>query len=798
MLKNFLVIAYRNMVRHKVITFINLSGLILGITAFLLIIIWVGYEMSFDSFNQNKDRIQRLGVDLEAGSHMVYPMSMPEAAPNLVAEYPEIIRAARLESPGQATLKIGNELFLETGICHGDNAIFEIFSFPFLAGNPQSALTEPFTAVISQSIQEKYFPGGNPLDEVIWIRGNGPYRITGVFADIPHNAHFRFQVMGSFSTLYKENPRAMENWFHIQFYTYLLLSEKANWKNLEAKLPEFVETHLGEGLRSSGGKLTFFLQPLTDIHLRSHLSGDIAPQSDQKSLFLFIGIAFFVLLLACINFINLATANSGVRAKEIGIRKIAGSERLQIVFQFLVESFILCFLAVLVSVSLLEIIRPNFNEFFGTYVDFNYLQPLQISLIILIFPVLIGILAGIYPAIFLSGLKPVLILKSTLVRVGRKTHLRSILVVFQFTVSIILIISTLTIFHQINFMKFSDPGFRKDSMIVVPGVRQITGQKSLNVLRKAMREMPEIEAVGFSSLFPGRGIQKALLYPEGFATDQPQMGEKLFIDAGFIPTMAIEIVQGRNFSADIPTDPSTSAIINQTAAEQFGWSEPLGKAFIVHSPDGSSSRMQVIGVVKDFHSTTLHSRIEPLIIYNNESNTNFMVLKISSSNIEKTLTLLKDKIRKLAPEQMPTYFFLDETLNRMYRRDIQTGKLALYFSILAIVLACLGLFGLTSFLVQKRTKEIGIRQVHGSSVAGIIILLSREFCNLVIISIAIAWPLSYLIMDRWLQNFAYPVRIDIRIFTLSGLISLTIALVVISFRTISAARANPVKALKYE
>ncbi|MBN1327004.1 MAG: FtsX-like permease family protein, partial [Candidatus Cloacimonetes bacterium] len=551
-------------------------------------------------------------------------------------------------------------------------------------------------------------------------------------------------------------------------------------------------------LRSFGGKLSFFLQPLTDIHLRSNLQGDFASQGDLKHLYLFIGIAVFVMFIAVINFINLTTANSSVRNKEIGIRKIIGSSRVQLAFQFLLESVILCFLAVLISISLVEIIRPDFRELFGTHVDIDYLHPLHMALIIFIFPFLIGILAGIYPAIFLSELKPVLILKSTYAKVTRKAKLRSILVIFQFSVSIILIISTLTIFNQINFMKFSDPGFRKESIIVIPGVRQLLGENTLEALRKSMQEIPEIESVGFSSLFPGRGIQKALMFPEGFREDHPQMGEKLFIDTGFIPTMGIEIVNGRNFSIDRYSDPSTSVLINQTAAIRFGWDEPLGKSFTLKSADGSSSKMQVIGVVRDFHSTSLHNKIEPLIFYNDENRTNYMILFINSHNIKKTIVLLKEKLRILAPEHLMTYYFLDETLNNMYRKDIQTGKLALYFSIIAINLACLGLLGLTSFMVQNRAKEIGVRKVLGSSVAEIIILLSKEFCKLVIISIAISWPISYFILDSWLQNFAYCKGIDFSVFIYSAVIALLISLITISSQTIRIALSDPVNNIKYE
>ncbi|MCF7794610.1 MAG: ABC transporter permease [Candidatus Cloacimonetes bacterium] len=798
MLKNYLQITFRNMARHKVITLINILGLVLGITAFMLIMIWVGFEFSYDKYHENKDRIVRLCVDLEAGSHMIYPMSMPLAAPNLIEDFPEVVDAARLENPTRVSLKIGEETYQEAGFCHGDNSIFNVFSFPFVQGDSNSALKDPFTVVISQNIAENYFAESNPIGETLMINGIGPYTITGIFQNIPQNSHFKFQLMASFSTLFDQQKEMMENWFHIQFYTYLLLDKNVNWQQFEAKLPTFVNKYMGQMLDSFGAKLIFFMQPLTDIHLFSDLAGDIAPQADIKYLYLFIAIALFVLVIACINFINLATANASIRAKEIGMRKTIGSNRKQIVMQFLLESVILCFIAVLLSVSVLEMIRPYFGDIFGTYIDLSYLNLWQMTGIIMLFPIVVGILAGSYPAFYLSGLKPVNVLKSGIYKSKNRSSLRSVLVVFQFAISIILTISTLTIFSQINFMKYSDPGFKKNSMIVIPGVRQIIKQTSLEVLKNELSEISEIDGIGFSSLFPGRGTQKAIMFPEGFAEDDPQMGEKLFVDADFISTMNIDVVEGRNFSEELATDPQQSVLINQTAVQKFGWKKTVGKTFNMKSRDGGSYKMNVVGVVKDFHSSSLHNPIQPLIIYYNTDRVNYLVIKINSKNFEKTIQLIKKKIKQINPDHVLKYYFLDETLNTMYRRDQQTGKLALYFSSLSIILGCLGLLGLTSFLVQNRTKEIGIRKVLGSSVLDIIFLLTKEFCKLVVISVLIAWPISWFIIDKWLQNFAYRTEIGISVFIISGLFALSISIITVSSQTIKTARSNPVKTLKYE
>lgn len=798
MLKNFLKIALRNMRRHKVFTSINLIGLVIGITSFMLIMIWVAYEMSFDNFNKNKDRIQRLCVDLEAGSHMIYPMSMPSAAQLLKTEFPEIENTARLEAPTRASIKIGEQTFVERGVCHGDNSIFEIFTFPFSAGNPDNALIEPYTVVISQSMAKKYFEDNEPIGKTIEINGSEPYTITGVIEDIPQNSHFRFNIMCSFETLYAQNEEVMGNWFHIQFFTYLLLAENAKLSDVEAKLPQFIESHIGELLSTYGASLKFFLQPLTDIHLHSELAGDIAPQANIKYLYLFILIAISVLLISCINFINLSTANSASRAKEIGMRKIVGSGRVKIIIQFLMESIVLSFIAMILTVWIIELIKPHFQTLFGTNIDLSFVTPTSVILLFFIFPILVGILAGSYPALYLSKLRSLNIIKSGFNKVGNKSKLRNNLVIFQFSISIILIISTITIFNQINFMKHSDSGFKKDSIIIIPGVKSILQNRSIDILKNILSQIPEIDEIGFSSLFPGRGIQKAIMYPEGFAEDKPQMGEKLFIGSNYIPTLEIEILKGRNFSEEFSTDPQESVIINETAAKQFYWDDPIGKTFSFKTQDGELHKMSVVGVVKDFHSTSLHSKIEPLIIYNNIDRTNYMTLKISSNNISSTIEKLKKQIKIFSPDHALKYYFLDETLDSMYRRDQQTGKLALYFSALTIMLSCLGLLGLTTFLVQNRTKEIGIRKVMGASVSGITFLLAKEFCKWVLVSVIIAWPISYYVMTKWLQGFAYRTEIGISVFVISGCFALLIAILTVSSQTIKTAISNPVKALKYE
>ena len=798
MLRNYLKITLRNLKRYRMFSLINLVGLILGILSYLLIMTWVGYEMSYDNYHENKDRIQRLCVDLEAGSHMIYPMTMPVAAPLLISDYPEVINAARLESPAQASIKIGEETFIERGVAHGDNSLFEVFSFPFIAGDHENALVEPYTVVFTESTAQKYFPDTDPLGEIIQINGKGEYTITGIVKDIPQNSHFRFNIMASFSSLYAADPDLMENWFHIQFFTYLLFAENADIEAFSARLPEFVDIYLGRRLEHFGATLELFMQPLTSIHLYSDLAGDIASQANINNLYLFLGIAFFVLLLACINFINLSTATAAIRAREIGLRKVFGSSRKELIWQFLLESFIFCLAAMIIAVALVEIIEPHFQALFGTYIDFGFLNPLTVILLLLAFPVIVTLFAGSYPTLYLSALQPIAVLKKGFFRSANNSYLRSVLVIFQFSISIILIIATLTIYKQINFMKKSDPGFQEENVIVLPGIKPLINEVSLDILRQTLMTLPEVEQVGFSSLLPGRGTQKAIMYPEGFAADQPQMGGKLFVDAEYIDAIGIEILKGRNFSKELLTDPLESVIINETAAESFGWDEPIGKIFNLTSSSGESSQMQVIGLAKDFHSNSLREPIEPMIIYNNENSVNYLSIRLQTDDMTATIEKLKQQLKSLKPDFGFRYYFLEEILDNMYRKDQQTAKLALYFSILAILLGCMGLLGLTTFMVSNRTREIGIRKVLGASGQSIIILLARQFCKWVLIAIAISLPVAAYLVNLWLRNFAYHAKVGISVYVAAAIFALLISLVTISFQTIKTARENPVNALKYE
>ena len=801
MFKNYLKIVIRNILHHKCFSVINIAGLAIGIACCILIMLWVANELSFDKFNIHKDRIYRLCVDFEAGSHMVYPMTMPSAAPLMIQEIPEVVNASRLEFPRRGSVKYKDKVFQETGVCHGDNSVFEVFSFPFIAGNPETALIKPYTVVITESIAQKYFIDEDPIGKTLKINGTDEYTITGIIKAIPANSHFQFNVMCSYETLYSQNRTVMENWFHIQFFTYLLLEENADVSQFEQKLPQFIDKHMGNNLKAVGASLKFFLQPLERIHLYSSLAGDIAPQADIKDIYLFSGIAFFVLLIACVNFINLSTARSSIRALEIGIRKTLGSGRLRLILQFLLESVIFSILALFLALTIVEVLQSKFYIIFGKEINFSVLSSQLIFLFLIGLPVFIGILAGSYPAFYFSKVKPVTILKDSFERGSHRSYFRNALVIFQFTVSIILIITTLNIFYQIHFMKQNDPGFKKENVIVISGINKVLQKNSHETVYQNLLQIPQIVNLGSASLVPGRGIQRAVLYPEGFPSDQPQMGEKLFIDSHYIPTMGIELTAGRNFSQDYSAAPLESVIINEAAVKEFGWDEPIGKTFSFRTgPEENQKtiKLNVIGVVKDFHSASLHSKIEPLIFYYDTNRVNFMTIKLASGYLPETIDMIKQKWKEISPDHPFNYFFLDESLDKMYWIEDRFGKIAMYFCFLTVLIGCLGLFGLTEFIIERRTKEIGIRKVMGASKTNIIKMILKEYIFLIIISNVIALPIAFYGLNKWLQNFAYKIDFSIWLYLLSGFLALFIAVITMSIQTIKAANSNPIKALKYE
>ncbi len=798
---NYLKIAFRTIRRYKGYSLINMAGLTIGMTVSGLIMLWVFDELGFDRFNKNIKNIHRVCVDFEAGTHMILAMSMPELGEAVIETFPEVKNFARISRPDRAYIKYEDMEFHENLVCYADNSLFEVFTVPFVLGDPQKVLLNPYSVVISKSMAIKYFEDGNPIGKILEIDSSADYVVTGVFKDIPANSHFRFDVARSFETLYAENRQDMENWLNIQYYTYLLLADGIDPESIEQKLPRVIDTALGETLQSMGGSLVLFLQPLSRIHLFSKIGGEIMAQGDITYVFLFSGIAFFVLALACINFINLATARSSTRAMEIGVRKTLGSSRTSIIFQFLSESVLFSTIALILAAAAIQTTQPWFESLLGRKMSGNSIQTHWLLIGSIGVAVCVGLLAGSYPAVYLSSFQASHVLKSGFSAGISRSLFRNSLVVFQFSVSIILIIGTLTVYQQIHYMKNKDLGYSKENLLIIPEAQNLLQRMSFLTVREELMRVPGVRSVSGAAPVPTRGVQHDIFYPEGFTEAQPQKFTRLDIEPNYIRTMGIEVVAGRNFSTALSTDPEESLLINETAARYLGWTNPLGKTFTFYPGRGGRGGManrKVVGVVKDFHITSLHSRIDPLVIVYNYSRILYITLKISPENISQTIRLLKSKWETLDPERPFDYFFLDSSLDRQYMSEERVGSLSFYFSLFAIFLACLGLFGLTAYIAERRTKEIGIRKVLGASAAKIVQLLSGEFFLLVAIANILAWPIAYFGLSLWLRNYSYRISVALLDMFMAGFLAIVIAIPTVSIQSIKAALSNPVKALRFE
>ena len=796
MVSNYFKIALRNIQRHRGYAFINIAGLAAGLTVCFLILFWVMDELSFDRFHTNAKSIHRVYCDVQAGSRMTLAMTMPplKAA---VLEIPEVQHVTRIGYPGRNQIAIGDETMQEDLVGFADKDIFNVFSFHLLRGDPETALEAPYTTLLSRTTAEKYFGEDDPIGSTMKIGGDTEYTITGIFEDTPVNSHMRFNIMRSYETLYAEQPEAMAYWMHIQFYTYIRLIDNADPKDVEAKFPAIVETHVGDLLQGFGGSLALFLQPLTRIHLHSNLLGEISPGGNMTYIALFIGIALFVLVIASMNFINLATARSAGRAKEVGLRKTLGAHRKSLIGQFLGESIILSFLSLILAVMLTSLLFPWFESLIGRTLSIEVLNDIRIIGACLGMTLFTGLAAGAYPAFLLSSFHPTRALKNAIVQVTSKSYIRRVLVVFQFSISILLIIGTMTIYRQIHFMKNKHLGLDKEHVVVLSNVSDLVSQRSLSMVREEFLRIPGVTNVAGSFLMPSRSIGKGIYTPEGFTEDQPQTTNRMGMDAHVIPTLRMELTAGRNFSEDLTTD-SETMIINETAARRFGWTDPIGKTISMRTPDGRNLVRRVIGVVKDFHHLSLHEVIEPLVISYTTENITHLSIRMVPGDIAQSMEMIEARWGEIAPVTPFEFFFLDDSYDSLYRTEERVGQISLVFCGLTILIGCLGLFGLAAYTAERRTKEIGIRKVLGASTSGMIHMVSKEFILLVCFANLTAWPLAYFGMPRWLQNFAYRTNLPWTLFLGASLLAVIVALITVSYQAANAARTNPADALRYE
>ncbi len=794
MFKNYMKVAIRNLVRHKVISFINIFGLAIGMTTFILIILFVRNEFSYDKFHKNADRIYRITTDIpkENGVYETYPISSGKMGPVLVEQIPEIIKATRIFAYWKRTIQYEDKYFNEDEIFWVDPAFLEIFTFPLISGDSKNALNEPNSVILTQETAKKYFGDINPLNKRMIIE-NENFTVTGILKNIPANSHLHFDFLLPFAAFDINNVHQQG----FSFYTYFLLEKNTKINEIKDKFQtvcqEVTEVFLSGFPVEMDVNFNSLYQALTDIHLYSHYNYELEINGNIIYVYIFIMIAVIIMIIAGINFMNLITAKSEDRANEISMRKIMGAKRNELIMQFLGESVLMSLIAFIVSLGMVELFINPFNNLMNCELSFFYRDNIILFCVIFIISIIIGILSGIYPAIFLSKFNSLKTIRGISQFGNRKSFLRKILVILQFSITIFLISIVFVINSQLTYLKNKNLGFDKEHIIVLKNFsRKIIN--NYNSVKDELLKNPDIRSVTGSQHIPGEFPSANIVSIEGQDMKTGITMNEFRIGFDFLKTYGIKIKYGRSFSEEISSDIKDAVIINETAAKKLGLESPLGKRLNI----SGFTYGEVIGVVEDFHFKSLHQNIEPLIIHLQNMWISNISIKIQTNDIQRTLNSIKKECIKFDPFYDLDYYFIDDKFDQMYKTEEQTAKLFVISSILAIFISMLGLFALSSFIITQRTKEIGIRKVMGAPVSNIIWLLSKEFTKWVILANLIAWPIGYFIMDKFLQMFAYKAEMNIWSFIISGLLALVIALVTVGYQTIKTANSNPVDALKYE
>jgi putative ABC transport system permease protein len=807
MFKNYFKIAVRNLTKYKFISFINLFGLTVGLTCCLLITVYIVNELSYDRYNKNADhiyRIERTFLNAETGALSLQLGAVaPPFGPLLKNDFGAVKKVTRILPLGTSAIKYGENIFNQTDVYFADENLFDVFDFKVTKGNAALALSDPFSVMMTEETAKKYFGNADPMNKVIRLNNQFDFKVTGIYKALPSNSHWHPDVMISFNTLkdsaiYGAN-NLMTNWGNNSFYTYLLVPDHFNVKKFEAQLPAFQNRHIpSDGKYKASDYSILSLRKLTDIHLYSHTDEDIEINGDIKRVYIFSAIALFILLIACINYMNLSSARSVLRAKEIGVRKTAGAAKGELIAQFLTESVFIAWLAALLSFALTFVMLPWLDQLSGQNLSINNLFQWKIMIVILLVPFIVGIVSGIYPALYLSSFEPAKVLKGIIKKGGGNISFRKALVIFQFSISIILIIATVIVFQQLNYIQNKSLGFDKSHVVTL---RYNSGlDHSYPSFKGELLSNSNIHEVAQSSRIPsGRLLDSQgsqLNRGDSLAPSKADI-KNVITDEDFIPTYGIKIIAGRNFSKNYGMD-TASFLINETAVKALELKsnqDAIGKQFQYGDRKGT-----IVGVFNDFNFESLHQRIIPLVLYEPSTAGGYsgnISVKISG-NVPAALAQIEKTWKKYLPEIPFEYKFLDERYAKLYEAEIKESNILIIFSCIAIFIACLGLFGLSAFTITQRVKEIGIRKVLGATTGSIVELISKDFLLLVVIAAVIAFPVAWYAMHHWLQNFAYRIDIAWWVFILAGIIAILIAFATISFQAIKAATSNPVKNLRSE
>jgi putative ABC transport system permease protein len=806
MIRNFLKIAWRNLVKNRTYSIINITGLAVGLASFILIALYVVDELSYDRYNEKAERIYRVNSDIRfGGTELHLAVSSDPMGPTLKKDYPQVEEYTRIyASSGDKQVKKGDQFINEANVMHADSTFFSVFTIPALYGDTRTALNEPNTVVITATTAKKYFETTNAIGKVIEADGI-PYKVTAVIKDIPRTSHFTADFI---FTMDNANYN-FGNFLSHNHQTYIVLKPGTDYKIFEknfhqviakyvvAQAKQFMQINSMEEFEKAGNKLEYSLMPVTDIHLHSDRVAELGVNGDIQYVYVFAAVALIVLLIACVNFMNLSTARSANRAREVGIRKVLGTNRGSLIRQFLLESIVTAFIASIIAVGAAVLLLPYFNTLANKTLEIGGLADPRVLPFLILLPFVIGILAGSYPALYLSAFRPIAVLKGKLSGGSKKSGVRNVLVVFQFATCIFLVIGTLVVYNQLNYIQSKKLGFNKDQVLIVDGTGDMGGKA--RTFKNEVLKISGVSAGTMSSFLPVPSSRNDNTFSRESVLDSKNgMNMQVWtVDDEYAKVVGTEMLQGRFFSKDFPTD-TFGIVINESTAAWLGGGNVLGKKiYSFEGQDNHAVALTVLGVVKNFHFESLKKNIGPLMFRLGRSH-GIASFKVNTANIQNLVEQVEKKWTAMAPGRPFRYRFMDESFTNMYRDEQRVGKIAFTFALLAIIIACLGLFGLATFMAEQRTKEIGIRKVLGASVQGLIRLLSIDFLKLVLFSFVLAAPLAWYFMNQWLQDFAFRINITWWIFLVAGMLAVIIALLTVSFQAVRAALANPIKSLRTE
>ncbi len=799
MFKNLLKIAVRNIFKDKTYSAINILGLTIGVTCSLFLLMYILDELSYDRYHKNAENIYRIVSNIrEPDNAFTWAVVQIPLAEELRDNYPEVEDVVRFFGTSRTQYQVGDKSFYETDFFLADSTVFDMFSYELINGDPRTALDAPFSIVLTESIAKKYFGDAEAaFGQSLQNQGNEQFKVTGIMKDVPFNSHFRFDALISRNT----RPQVTGGWGGFGVPTYIQLPSGYDLSKMYASLEKIVKEKVNPVFEQYGIKVAYELQPIVDIHLHSKIQDEAEEGGDISYIYIFAAIASFMVIIASINYMNLATARSVNRAREVGVRKVMGSQRYQLVAQFITESVVMAFIAMTISLILIYALLPTFNDLASKQLPMSYVLQAPVLLSLLGIALFAGMVGGSYPAFYLSGFNPVNVLKGKLAAKGGSALFRKVLVVSQFGISIFMLISTLIVFDQLNFLRSKDLGFDKERVVRLTMSGKALQEKG-QVLAARLRQSTRVSGIGMATSSPGLGIGKLLFKVEDNEGKLVDRGVDLFsADYDFVPTMGMSIVEGRNFSRDNAADSGYALLVNEAMVKRMAWDNPLGKKFVLQGagPNGTDVEKRVIGVVKDYHQNSLYEQIEPLMIVL-ATNYNFIFVRTAEGDVRESIAAIEGIWKDLFPDHPLDYDFLDQDFNSQYAADEKRSEIFTVFSALTIVIACLGLLGLAAFTTEQRTKEIGVRKVIGATVRSLVVLVSSEFFVLVGIGMLVAFPAAWYFTDSWLQNFAYRIELEGEwlTFAISAVIAFAITLTTVGYHVLRAASANPVNSLRDE